>query len=624
MSGIAGILRFDGNAIDRHLIETMTATMSYRGPDGINHWQGQGAALGHCMLHTTPESLAEKQPLRSEDGRYVFVMDGRVDNWEELRCELIAKQTVLHTNSDAELVLAAYQKWGYESLSRIDGDFAFAIWDTHARTLFCARDRFGNKPFHYHWDGNTFAFASDVRPVLNLPWVSRTLNEGMVAEFLASDWHSHDETLWKSLLRLPAAHSLSVAATGEKLRRYWEPNLFATLPCKSDDDFIEYYRELLFDVVRRLTRSHKPIACEVSGGLDSSAIFAVADRLEKRQLLLAPSIEGYTLDFSGDPYADEVEYARSVGSHLGRVIHEVEPASPLLSWYTERAQRFLDFPDYPHGAMGQSILDRAGEADCRVLFSGAGGDEWLKGSPAYYREMWQNRHRTPPLDFFRSESSALGLRRTLWNIFRHCIAPLAHPTLKRLIRSLRTRAQGHETRSEWLAPDLARLLEGRAGTRCDGVFVARAGQLGLLQHLSDAYSYHARQLNERRASLSGIEWRQPLMSKRIVEFAFASPEYLRARAGGNRWLHRQALRQTLPELVRTRRTKAEFTIAFERYWHEIEPAVERFAQFRGDRWIISPHIHEMHTRGSRSTLGNWPTGSMWSILALEPLLRNGR
>jgi asparagine synthase (glutamine-hydrolysing) len=624
MSGIAGILRFDGNMIDRNLIEAMTATMSYRGPDGISHWHGKSAALSHCMLHTTPESLEEKQPLESEDGRYVLVMDGRIDNWDTLRRELIAKDIVLRTRSDAELVLAAYQKWGHDSLSRIDGDFAFAIWDTQARSLFCARDRFGNKPFHYHWDGKTFAFASDVRPLLDLPWVPRVLNEGMVAEFLAAEWHSHDETLWQSLLRLPPAHRLSTTTSGLKLNRYWEPDLFAALPCKSDDDYVEYYRELLFDIVRRLTRSHRPIACEVSGGLDSSAIFAVADRLEKRQLLLAPSIQGYTLDFSGDPYADEVKYARAVGAYLGRTIHEVKPASPSLDWYTERTERFLDFPDYPHGAMGQSILDRAETMDCRVLFSGAGGDEWLKGSHAYYGEMWQNRHRAPLLDFFRSEANGLGLRRTLWNIFRHGIAPLAQPSLKRAIRSLVARKQRREPRIEWLAPDLARLLETRTDTRRSNVSVARAGQFGLLRHLSDAYSPHARQLNERRASLSGIEWRQPFMSKRLVEFAFASPEHLRARAGDNRWVHRQAMRSTVPELVRTRKTKAEFTVAFECYWHELGVTVERFPRLHGDRWIVSHRAQAMHAGGPRSTSGNWPTGSIWSIFALDPLLKDDK
>ncbi len=147
MSGIAGIIHFDGKPVEPGLIEKMTSAMAHRGPDGINHWVKGSVALGQCMLRTTPESLEEHQPLTNEDESLVLVMDGRVDNWEELRRELLGRGAVLRNRSDAELVLRAYEVWGEECPDRIIGEFVFFIWDARQRRLFGAQGCRGNTTF---------------------------------------------------------------------------------------------------------------------------------------------------------------------------------------------------------------------------------------------------------------------------------------------------------------------------------------------------------------------------------------------------------------------------------------------------------------------------------------------
>jgi len=317
MSGIAGIVRFDGAPLEPGLIERMTAAMAHRGPDGIRHWSSGSVALGQCMLCTTPESLDERGPLANEDGSLVLVIDGRVDNWEELRRDLLGRGAVLRDRTDAELVLRAYEVWGRECLSRIDGDFALVVWDARRREAFCARDRMANKAIAWHWDGNNLAFASELRAILALPWVPRRLNEGMVAEFLANEWHSRDETFWQNVHRLEPAHRMTVDAAGPRQDRYWQPDPWTAPPSEDEDELVEHYLSLLTDVVRRMSRSTGPLACEVSGGLDSSALFAVAEHLRRRGELLAPSLDGYTLAFDDGSDADELSYARAVGEHLG-------------------------------------------------------------------------------------------------------------------------------------------------------------------------------------------------------------------------------------------------------------------------------------------------------------------
>ena len=186
MSGIAGIVRFDGGGVEPGQIEKMTAAMSYRGPDGINHRVLGSVALGHCLFRTTSESLEETQPLANEDESLTLVMDGWLSNWEELRAELVAKSARLRTRADAELVLRAYEAWGADCVAHIEGDFAFVIWDARRCEAFCARDRMGNKPLFYCWNDDQLIFASELTPVLEHPSTPETPNLGKIAEFLAS------------------------------------------------------------------------------------------------------------------------------------------------------------------------------------------------------------------------------------------------------------------------------------------------------------------------------------------------------------------------------------------------------------------------------------------------------
>ena len=209
--------------------------------------------------------MEEVQPLANEDKSIVLVMDGWLENWEELRSELLARGAKLRTRADAELLLRAYEAWGPECLTHIDGDFAFLIWNANQRTAFCARDRFGHKPFHYSWDGRTLIVASDLHPIIAIRKTPQIINKGMVAEFLAADFHSRDETIWNSTMRLVAARCMSVAATGLRIEQYWSPPLEVTLRYNRDADYFEHYRQLFSDCVRRTSRSCRSVAYEVSG-----------------------------------------------------------------------------------------------------------------------------------------------------------------------------------------------------------------------------------------------------------------------------------------------------------------------------------------------------------------------
>ncbi len=623
MSGIAGIIHFDGKPVEPGLIEKMTGAMAHRGPDGINHWAKGSVALGQCMLRTTPESLEEHQPLTNEDESLVLVMDGRVDNWEELRRELLGRGAVLRNRADAELVLRAYEIWGRECLTHIDGDFALVIWDARRREAFCARDRVGNKPFHYHWSGSTLAFTSELPPILALPWVEQEPNEGMLAEFLAGEWCSRDETLWTRVMRLVAAHRMEVDRRGPRPEQYWTPDLWAVLPYKTDQDYIDHYRELLFDSVRRLSRSHRTVACELSGGLDSSAIFCVAERLRRAGKLPAPGIEAYTLAFTDDNAANEVIYARAVGEYLGVPIHEVTPYIPPLSWYSERGRVYSGCPAFPNGVMLQTLRKLASENGCRVILNGIGGDEWMGGSRLYYAEELAKRQWLKIYDCIRGDLSVFGAKRTIGLFVRHGCVPLLPLTLQNTLRlCVRSMRKGRANEHYWLSPAMRATIRARRARFNAGQLrePRSVGQRELFELLHAAHRYRGKEEDDVLSAGFGMETRSPLDTFRIAQHAFSTPERLRLRGDVSKIIHRQALRKVMPATILERRTNSEFSVVFRYYLDHLKEAFTRDIPGRRQEWVAPEGMARLFgTYRDRPELG-WPMWPLWLIYSCDNLL----
>ena len=620
MSGVVGIINFDSAPIEPELVKGMTGAMHYRGPDGIRHWVRGPVALGQCMLCTTPESLEEEQPLANEDESLVLVMDGRVDNWKELRRELSQRRIPLRTRADAELVLRAYEVWGTRCLQHIEGDFALVIWDACNGTAFCARDRVGNKPFHYHWNGRTLSFASEVHAILALPWVRRELNQGMVADFLAARLSSREETFWVGVSRLVAAHQLVVSDRGPQVEQYWEPNASVTLPCRTEDEFAEYYRTLLTEVVRRMSRSHRPLACDVSGGLDSSAIFAVAENLRLEQSLLAASIEGYTLDFHDDDDANELQYVGAVEAHWGRTIRRIRPSYKPLSWYRDWATRYREFPGYPNSVMGLGMREQARRDGCRVSLDGTGGDEWLIGHRTYYADalaagQWRQIYR-----FLKEDSCEAGVARSIGWFLRHGVAPQLPEFVKRAVRQSRFLAPRERIDGlDWLAPAMRQVLDARILGPGLSPKESREtfGRRILSNYWKHTYLTLAREMEERLAASVGIELRAPLWDTNLIEFAFATPQHLRLRGHMDKILHRRAMAGLLPPVVLERRTKAGFSVAFERYLREMETELTRTIPARRKDWVESCKAADVFLEARRPGFASW---MLWGLFGCDALL----
>src|SRR2546425_624531 len=304
----------------------MLARLEHRGPDGTGAWREGPVALGHGMLHTTPESLREQQPLVGTRGDLVLAADARIDNRGEL-CSLLPAPS---DATDAELILAAYERWGEHCPEHLLGDFAFAIWDGRTERLFCARDHFGVKPLYYHHrPGRLFAFASEIKGLLALADIPRRLNETRVAAYLVPLFEDKEVTFYEEILRLPPAHRLTVNRDGARTERYWALDPGHELRLGSDEAYAEAFRELFTDAVRCRLRSAFPVGAMLSGGLDSSSIVCVARRLVAADG--GARLHTISANFDEPPQIAERRFLNAVVAQNGVRPHYLrgDPTTPL-------------------------------------------------------------------------------------------------------------------------------------------------------------------------------------------------------------------------------------------------------------------------------------------------------
>jgi len=376
LSGIVGIFHQDGARVERALLQSLADALSYRGPDSRATWQDGSIGLGHTLLRTTHESAGEAQPA-SLDGRLWITADARLDS----RAELIAKmerdgRKIGRAVPDSTLILQAYSLWGTVCIEHLRGEFSFGIWDVRTRTLFCARDHFGIKPFYYSKLGKIFVFSNTLKCVRLHPEVSEELNDAAIGDFLLFGLnYDNARTTFRDVQRLPPAHWLSVSASGLKTGRYWAPPADGCIRYARADDYVEHFQALFKDAVADRLRTDR-VGILLSGGLDSSSVAAVAKEVSGKS---GPSTEirAYTTVFDTSVPDEEGRYARDVGKFLGipiqfQALHQAE----LFEGWDDPE---LSLPEPLDNPLIASSLEsyRNISAECRVLLSGEGSDNLM-------------------------------------------------------------------------------------------------------------------------------------------------------------------------------------------------------------------------------------------------------
>lgn len=556
MTGIAAI--FSAGPASERQLEAMMAAMAGRAFDDEGRWINGRFALGASILHTTAEGMEAGQPHTNEDESLALVMDGYLTNWEELRRDLTERGARLRNRSDAELVLRAYEQWGEDCADRIEGEFAFIIADRRRQRLYAARDHQGLRPLFYCRRGDTLVIASDIPAIFAALDPPPEPNHDYLVGVAAVQLFLPEDTVWRGITRLQQAHWLVCDGHNLVVRRYFELPTGERLRYRSDEEYAEHYLAMLSDVLRRTTRSHAPIGIAVSGGLDSSSLYCLADRLERQGKLLAPGFQGYTLAAEPGSSAYELPFARAAADHVGRTLTEIPLFKPSLAWYTEQASIERDIPIPTNGAMTIGIERQARADGVRAYIDGTGGDEWLQGSWDYYREFAREGNLAGFASSLGRDAAALGWRKVLPRALRSGVSAFT-PDRLRVMRKASRRAALYRDPEEffWLKPALRNVLEAQDAAY-DATLPVNPGEWQRNNLFASPFGSYARARMQRQRGLNGIEPRNPMFARQFIAFSLATPEHIRRRAGMTKVVHRIAMRGILPDLITDRGTKADF------------------------------------------------------------------
>jgi len=352
--------------------------IAHRGPDGSGVYTNDYVQFGHTRLAIIDLTDAGRQPMSSRDGRYVVTYNGEIYNHLELRAELETMGEQFFTHSDTEVLLAAYKVWGGDCVRRFRGMFAFALWDNADKTLFLARDRCGEKPLFYHLDGERLTFASELKALIPLLEARPKLDPAAVDMYLHYQYVPEPFTLLAGVHKLPAAHTLALSVGNWQVepQRYWNVEDIAYGGPLPDDmpGILACIRDGLEDAVKMTLRADVPVAVALSGGIDSGAIAALAQKHYPEPM------HAFCVGYPGRPPYDERHQARALAESLGMIVHEVElPVQSFVDFFPGLV-RIMDEPIADPAAFGHySVPKVAADQGIKVLLTGIGGDEVFWG-----------------------------------------------------------------------------------------------------------------------------------------------------------------------------------------------------------------------------------------------------
>ncbi|MFL5926211.1 MAG: asparagine synthase (glutamine-hydrolyzing) [Gaiellaceae bacterium] len=550
MCGIAAVLSSAPVADD--VLTAMRDRLRHRGPDGAATWTAAtscgSVALLHRRLAIIDLTDGGAQPMLSHDGSLAITYNGEIYNYIELRRELEAAGRRFRSESDTEVLLAAYEHWGPTCLDRLNGMFAFAIWDDRRQELFCARDRFGEKPlFHAPVDGG-IAIASEMKALFAHPDLTASPSEAIVAEYIAGSYSEEgEETMFAGIRRLPAAHAMTIDAGGRITRtwRYWVPSFLPEERRYEEEAAIERFGELLARSVELRLRADVRVGTSLSGGLDSSMIAAILARLRADRQFRQNT---FSSRFDHDPTLSEGPEIDAMIEATGARAYAVTPdparlaeESTRLHWHQE--EPFLSASIY----LQWCVMRLAREHATTVLLDGQGADELL-GGYQYYFPLHQR-------DLVDARAVVQALRETLIFTRRLRSAAAAYPDSRRRFNSevaLGPRALARHALARSPVPP-GRWTIGLPPAVPTFRFRRQIAQALQYDSLPILLRYA-----DRNAMAFGRETRFPFLDYELVDWATRLPDRALVQDGWQKYLLRRAGEGLLPPRIQWRADKVGY------------------------------------------------------------------
>ena len=541
MCGIVGVA--GRTTVSNGLFSRQCSTMLHRGPDASGEWHSEDGsiALGHRRLSIIDLSAAGSQPMSDKRGHLQIILNGELYNYRDIRKQLEELGHRFRSASDTEVLLQAYAEWGTDCLRRMNGMFAFAVYDSRERRLFIARDRAGEKPLFYHRGNGSLSFASELKALMVQPAFSRVLNVEALDHYVAYGYVPGDMCLLEGVRKLPPAHALTYSVDTDDLRvwRYWG----LPEPCDNDnadsDQLVQELDNLIEDAVRLQMVADVPVGVLLSGGIDSSLITGMAARVS------SGPVRTFTIAFPGQGVYDESPYARLVATHFG-TRHTELVAEPATVDLLPQLARQYDEPVGDSSMVPTYLVSKLVRESCTVALGGDAGDELFGGYLHYSRMQQQmNWRRLMPRGLeklvggvsralppgFRGRSYLRSLSRPATDAWVDVTLHFDGPSRRRLLPATRA--------LNGFPPEAYRLAAGTLGR----TVLQKMTTADFATYLPEDILVKV----DRASMLASLEVRAPFLDYRVIEFAFGKvPDALRATASSRKVLLKRLSKRVLP------------------------------------------------------------------------------
>jgi asparagine synthase (glutamine-hydrolysing) len=538
MCGIAGI--FSKSSPRREDILTMADSLKHRGPDASGYYVDEIVALGHRRLSILDLDARSHQPFFSQNKRYVIVFNGEIFNFKQIAVELRNEGVTLHTTSDTEVLLEAFLVWGVGFVHKLNGMFAFAIYDIEEQKLFLFRDRVGKKPLYYYHHQGTFLFASELKAILKHPLVANNLsvNKSTISDFLQLGYMPEPRTFYNKISKFPAGHyGILTSDSSLSILSYWNISHYLTTSrAITESQAFDQLKVLVNDSVNLRLVADVPVGIFLSGGIDSSLVAAVASKTAR--------LKTFSIGFDESKF-DESKYSQSVADHLGTehysYILKERDAVELVGQYIDH----FDEPFADTSAIPTMLLSRLAREKVTVALTGDGGDELFLGYGMY---TWANRLANPCMKIFRPLlKQALRLTpSSRWKRANYLFNKVSRENLRKHIFSQEQYFFSDEELKDELIQDknlypiwkyddfqyLSILSDAERQALFDFQFYLRDDLLVKVDRASMFY---------------GLECRSPLLDYRLAEFSINLPEQLKKKGTVSKYLLKKMLYEIVPE-----------------------------------------------------------------------------
>jgi len=596
MCGIAGFFGLK----NEKLLKNMLKTLEHRGPDDRGFYFYDKVALGNRRLSIIDIKTGH-QPIHDESKKLWIVYNGEIYNFMELRKEL-EKKHKFYTKSDTEVILHAYEEYGINCIKKLNGMFAFAIWDSRKKQLFLARDRLGIKPLYYYHDDKKFIFASEIKSLLEDKTIERIPNDEIIYEYLVYGLHDHKEdTFFKGIKRLLPAHYMVVNKRGIKIKKYWnlKVNRNFNFSSKNDEKYAKRFYKLLEDSVKMRLISEVPIGTCFSGGLDSSSIVCIINRLlskiEKGEVI-GKKQKTFSACYENEK-VDERKYIKEVIKSLNIEKNYIFPSSKTL-W--SEIRKFVYYQEEPVSGTSEYAqwnVFKLASKKVKVTLDGQGGDELLAGYVPYYGVFLLNLLKKGEIFHFMKEF-ILSLDLTHPFIKEYFFMTKKESEIKKMLNPVFVSKFEKKVKSKWKTNDFASSL------------------------FLDTVKYnlpHLLRYGDKSSMAFSIEARVPILDHRLVEYVFSLPLSQKIKNGWTKYILRNAMKDVIPEKIRKRRSKIGFGTPQVRWFRELKNEINKIfisKEFKSRKYFNQEEILNKFNEFGEGNSDDY-VRIFWRILNLE-------